>query len=122
MSDLAGSSGVRSEPGLRHKLGGDLGGDASVADGEENASSALSKAELRFGPRKGFVTVLRSSAAKAANWTATAMEKTLPIILIRIFITDSLLSLPWRLAGDVANGPWSNIGRADCGAEVGSRK
>ena len=57
MSDLAGPSGVRSEPGLRHKLGGDLGGDASVADGEENPSTVLSKAEPRFRPRKGFVTV-----------------------------------------------------------------
>jgi hypothetical protein len=122
MSDLAGPSGVRSEPGLRHKLGGDLGGEASVAAGDENPSNALSKAELRFGPRKGFVTVLRSSAAMAANWTANAMEKTLPIIMIRTFITDSLLSLPWRLAGGVANGPWSNIGRADRGAEARRRE
>jgi hypothetical protein len=107
---------------LRHKLGGDLGGDVSVADGEETPSNALSKAELRFGLRNGFVAVLRSSAAKAANWTTTAMEKTLPILMIRTFITDSLLSLPWRLAKGAANGPFSNIGRADCGAEGRCRK
>jgi hypothetical protein len=76
----------RSEAGLRHKFGCGLGFTVAAAG-------------FRFAMRSGLLTAPPSSAAISAMEIPHATANTPLIVILRVFITDSLLVIPSRGPG-----------------------